>query len=112
MEDGMKLGISATGGSMDAQVEPRFGRCPYFLVVDPETMRFEAFHNPGSEATSGAGSQTVMAFQQRGATVVLTGQVGPKAQQALQAAGLQVVTGVSGKVRDAVQAYKEGKLQA
>lgn len=107
----MKVGVSATGGSMDAQVEPRFGRCPYFLVVDTETMRFEAFHNPASAATSGAGSQTALAFQQRGAAVVLTGQVGPKAQQALQAAGLKVVTGASGKVRDAVQAFKDGTLQ-
>lgn len=106
----MKVGVSATGGSLDAQVEPRFGRCPYFLVVDPETMKFEVFHNPGSEAASGAGTQTVLAFQQRGAAVVLTGQVGPKAEQALQAAGLKVVTGVTGKVRDAVQALKDGKL--
>ncbi len=93
---------------MDAQVEPRFGRCPYFLVVDPETMRFEAFHNEASTASSGAGTQTVLAFQQRDVTVVLTGQVGPKAQQALEAAGIEVVTGVSGRVRDAVEAYASG----
>ncbi len=104
----MKVGVSATGGSMDAQVEPRFGRCPYLLVVDLETMGFEAVHNSASGNASGAGTQTALAFQQRGAEVVLTGHVGPKAQQALEAAGLKVVTDVTGKVRDAVEAYKSG----
>ena len=96
---------------MDAQVESRFGRCPYFVVVDSETMRFEAFHNPASAAASGAGSQTALAFQQREVTVVLTGHVGPKAQQALDAAGIKAVTGISGRVRDAVEAYKAGGPQ-
>ena len=104
----MKIGISAKGGSMEAEVEPRFGRCAYFLIVDSETMRFEAFSNPATTLTGGAGPRTVQEFVSRGAKVVLTGHVGPNAQQALEAAHLEVATGVSGTVRKAVETYLAG----
>jgi len=90
---------------MAAQVEPRFGRCPYFLIVDSETMRFEAFSNPATTVPGGTGPQTVQEFERRGAEVILTGQVGPNAQTALEQAGLKVVTGVSGTVAVAVENY-------
>lgn len=105
----MKIGVSATGGAMDAAVEPRLGRCPFFVIVDSETMRFETFTNPATDAAGGAGPQTVQQFASRGAQVVLTGQVGPKAQTAFDAAGIEVVTGVSGKVRQAVEAYLKSR---
>lgn len=105
----MKIGVSATGGSMEAQVEPRFGRCPFFVIVDSETMRFEAFTNPATSLPGGAGPRTVQEFISRGAEVILTGQVGPNAQGALEAADLVVVTGVSGTVQDAVQQYLAGR---
>ena len=101
----MKIGVSATGGSMDAAVEPRFGRCAYFLIVESETMRFEPFSNPATSMPGGAGPRTVQEFVNRGAEVVLTGQVGLNAQEAFEAASLEVVTGVSGTVREAVEAY-------
>ena len=101
----MKIGVSANGGSLDAEVEPRFGQCPYFVVVDSDTMRFDIFHNSGSTAPGGAGVKAAQTFQQRGVNVVLTGQVGPNAQQGLEAAGIKIVTGVSGKVRKAVDDY-------
>lgn len=101
----MKIGISAKEGTMEAEVEPRFGRCPYFLIVDSETMHFEAFPNPSTSLAHGAGPRTVQEFVQRGAEVVLTGQVGPKAQQALDTAPLEVVTGTNGTVREAIAAY-------
>ena len=102
----MKVGVSATGGSMEAQVESRFGRYPYFLIVDTETMRFEAFSNPATSLGGGAGPRTVQEFQQRGAQVILTGHVGPNAQTALEQSGLKVVTNVTGTVREAVEAHK------
>ena len=101
----MKIGISAKGGSMEAEVDPRFGRCPYFLIVDSDTMRFEAFSNPSTGMAHGAGPSTVKEFMNRDTEVVLTGQVGPNAQQALETAHLEVVTGASGTVREAVEIY-------
>lgn len=104
----MKIAVSAAGGSLDAEVEPRFGRCAYFVIVEAETMRMEAPENPGAAASGGAGPQAAQTLKQRGVDVVLTGQVGPNAQEALDAAGIKVVTGVSGKVRAAVEAHQAG----
>lgn len=81
------------------------------MVVDPETMQFEAFENPNVASAGGAGVNTAQMIASKGVGVVLTGNCGPNAYQALLAAGAQVVTGVSGKARDAVEAYKTGKLK-
>ncbi|GAJ05614.1 unnamed protein product, partial [marine sediment metagenome] len=98
--------------NLDAEVDPRFGRCQYFIIADPETMEFEVLENSSAMAGGGAGISTGQMIASKGVTAVLTGNCGPNAYQVLSAAGLQVITGVSGKVRDAVQAYKSGRFQA
>ena len=108
----MRIAISATGSTLDAEVDPRFGRCQYFIIVDPETMEFEAIENTSAMAAGGAGISTGQMIAGKGVEAVLTGNCGPNAYQVLSAARLQVITGVSGKVRDAIQAYKSGKFQA
>ncbi len=108
----MKVAISATGPSLDAEVDPRFGRCQYFIIVDPETMEFEALENSSAMAAGGAGISTAQMIAGKGVQMVLTGNCGPNAYQTLSAAGVQVINGVVGRIKDAVEAYKEGKLQA
>jgi len=108
----MKVAVSATQPSLDADIDPRFGRCQYFIIADPETMQFEAVENSGAMAAGGAGISTAQMIAGRGVTTVLTGNCGPNAYQVLSAAGIKVITGVSGKVHDAIQDYKSGKLQA
>ena len=108
----MKIAISATGPTLDAEVDPRFGRCQYFIIVDPETMQFEAIENSGVMAAGGAGISAGQMIADKGVQAVLTGNCGPNAYQVLSAAGIQVITGVSGKVKDAVQSYKSGQFQA
>jgi predicted Fe-Mo cluster-binding NifX family protein len=107
----MKIAISATGPTLDADVDPRFGRCQYFIIADPETMQFEAMDNSSATAAGGAGISAGQAIVGKGVQAVLTGNCGPNAYQVLSAAGLQVITGVSGKVREAIQDYKSGKFQ-
>ena len=107
----MKIGISATGPSLDAEVDPRFGRCQYFIIVDSENMEFETVENSGALAGGGAGIATAQMIAVKGVAAVLTGNCGPNAFQVLSAAGIKVVTGVSGKVRDTIQSYKAGSLQ-
>ena len=107
----MRIAISATGPSLDDEVDPRFGRCQYFLVVDPETMGFEAVDNSSMMAGSGAGISAAQMIANKGAQVLLTGNCGPNAYQTLSAAGVQVITGVVGVIRDAVQGYKSGQFQ-
>ncbi len=108
----MKIAMSATAASLDAEIDPRFGRCQYFLIVDPETMQFEALENSSAMAGGGAGISTAQNIAGKGVEAVLTGNCGPNAYQVLSAAGIKVVTGVSGKIQDAIEKYKLGKLIA
>jgi predicted Fe-Mo cluster-binding NifX family protein len=108
----MKIAISATGPSLDAEVDPRFGRCQYLIIVDPDTMEFEAVENSSAMAAGGAGISTGQMVAGKGVEAVLTGNCGPNAYQVLLAAGIHVITGVSGKVWEAIQSYKSGRFQA
>jgi len=101
----MKIAVTATGGSMEAQVDPRFGRCAYFVIVDSDTLKFTAFSNPATAFAGGAGPAATREITKHDAKVLLTGSVGTNAQSALEAAGIKVVTGVSGTVKEAVQNY-------
>lgn len=107
----MKLCISASAESLDAPLDPRFGRCPYFIIVDSETMQFEAVPNLALGAVGGAGIQAAQLIASKGAKVVITGNVGPNAFQALSAAGIKVITGAYGTVREVVEKYKRGELK-
>ncbi|HEX74154.1 MAG TPA: dinitrogenase iron-molybdenum cofactor biosynthesis protein [Dehalococcoidia bacterium] len=108
----MKIAISANSPSLDAEVDPRFGRCQYYLILDPDTMQFESIQNSSIVIGGGAGIATGQMIVKSGVQVVLTGHCGPNAYQVLSAAGIQVITGVSGKIRDVVQDYKSDKFQA
>jgi len=107
----MKICVSAVANSLDAQVDPRFGRCPYIVIVDSETMQFEAIPNMASGAMGGAGIQAAQTIAGRGVQVLITGNVGPNAFQALSAAGIKIVTGAFGTVREVVEKYKRGELR-
>jgi predicted Fe-Mo cluster-binding NifX family protein len=106
----MKICVSAESNSLDAPLDPRFGRCPYFVIVDSESMQFEAVQNMASGATGGAGIQAAQTIASKDAKVLITGNVGPNAFQALSAAGIKIVTGASGTVREVVEKYKRGEL--
>ena len=103
----MLVAITSTGGSMDALVSEQFGRCPYFLIVDIETMKFEAVSNLGEQMQSGAGPKAAELIISKGAEVLLTGRVGDKAEEVLKRGGIKIMDGLkaSVKVRDAVNIY-------
>ena len=107
----MKICVTAISGSLDAQIDPRFGRCPYFVIVDAETMKFEAVPNISAGAMSGAGIQAAQTVASKGVEVLITGNVGPNAFQALSAAGIKVVTGAFGTVIEVIEKYKRGELK-
>ena len=106
----MKIAISSSGQTLDDSVDARFGRCAYFLVIDPDTLEFEPIQNPNLALGHGAGIQSAQLLANKGVTVVLTGNCGPNAFQIFAAAGIQVITGVAGQVREAVRMYKSGAM--
>jgi len=106
----MKIAVTSTGTTLDDMMEARFGRCPYFLIIDLETMEFEALENPNIALGGGAGIQSAQLMADKGVSTVLTGNCGPNAFQTFGAANIQVITGVSGRVRQAVEQYKSGAL--
>jgi len=106
----MKVVVSAMGSELEAAVSPVFGRCPYYVFVDTDNMQFEAVSNPAISAPGGAGIQAAQFVVERGVQAVLTGNVGPNAFNVLQAAGVPAYTVTGGAVREAVEAYKAGKL--
>lgn len=106
----MKVAVSADGKDMNATVDPRFGRAAYFLLVDTDTLEFEPVENAQNlQAVQGAGIQAATLVVRNQAEAVLTGHCGPKAFQTLKAAGIPVVLGVGGAVKDAVLNYRRGK---
>jgi predicted Fe-Mo cluster-binding NifX family protein len=91
-------------------IDPRFGRAPYFIIVDSDTMAFKAISNSASEAMHGAGIQAAQTILKNMVNVVITGNVGPNAFQALSSAGIEIVTGATGTIQDVVEKYKRGEL--
>jgi predicted Fe-Mo cluster-binding NifX family protein len=107
----MKIAFTASGPNLSDPIDPRFGRSPYYIFIDPDTMEFEALENPNLASPSGAGIQAAQFIADQGATALLTGSCGPNAFQTLQAAGVDVIVGVSGTIKDAVEQYKSGRFQ-
>lgn len=103
----MKIAITATGASLDAPVATKFGRAPYFIVVDTDTGAHTVHDNSSNIASEqGAGIRAVELMCSLGVDAVITGQCGPKALQALRTAGIRVIIGASGTARNALDKFK------
>ncbi len=109
-EEKMKIAVTSSGPRLDDIVDARFGRSAYFLIVDPETLEFEALENPNASVGGGAGPQSAQLMADKGVSIVLTGNCGPNAFRTFGAAGIQVITGASGQVRQAVEQYKRDQV--
>jgi len=108
----MKIVVTSHGTNLDSPVDARFGRAKHFLLVDTDTMQTTAHDNAQNlNAPQGAGIQAAQAVFRLGAGAVITGNVGPKAFTALQAAGIAVYLGASGTVKEAVEQFQAGRLQ-
>ena len=107
----MKIAVTSKGADLDSEVDPRFGRAAYILIVDSENFEFEVVDNKeNANALKGAGIQAASMLSDRGAEILLTGFCGPNAFRALNAARIGVANDAGGSVRDAVKVYLDGKL--
>jgi predicted Fe-Mo cluster-binding NifX family protein len=110
--DVMIVAVTAKGKNLSSEVDPRFGRAPYILIVDTKTMECEALDNSSNvNAFKGAGIQAATMVAEKGAEVLLTGYCGPNAFRTVQAAGIKVVNDVTGTVQQAIDTFRSGKVQ-
>jgi predicted Fe-Mo cluster-binding NifX family protein len=107
----VKICVTAAGNTLDASVDPRFGRAAYLSIIDSESMAFEVVPNAAAGAMGGAGIQAAQILAKKGVKVLITGNVGPNAFQALKSAEIEMVVGASGTVREVIEKYKMGELK-
>jgi len=108
----MKIAVSSCGIFLDSPIDPRFGRCDYFVIVDTIDMSFEVFDNNGEDLTQGAGVQSAQFVVSKRAQAVITGHIGPNAIRALSAVGVEVVLCQTESIKDAIEKYQKGLLES
>ena len=108
----MKIAVSAQGPGLDSQVDPRFGRAAYLIIIDAVSSEIEVIDNAENlNAFKGAGIQAATMICDKKADVLLTGYCGPNAFKALDAARVKVAGDMSGSVREAVAAFADGNVK-
>jgi predicted Fe-Mo cluster-binding NifX family protein len=107
----MKIAVTAKSNNLDSEIDPRFGRCSFFLIIETDTMNFESISNESSMISGGAGIQAAQTIAKTGVKLVVTGNIGPNAFQTLSAAGIKVFTGVNGTIKLVIEKYKKGELK-
>ena len=110
--EAMKIAVTSTGKDLSSDIDPRFGRAAYFILVDTDTMQWDVLENKQHlNLPQGAGIQAGRTIVESKANVLITGNCGPKAFKVLQSAGIRIATGAKGRVIDAVLQYKNGQLE-
>jgi len=106
----MKIAVSSSGKDLNSQIDPRFGRCAFFVIVETDDMNFEVFDNESLALGGGAGIQAAQFVASKGAGAVLTGNCGPNAVQTLGASHVEVFVGQSGTVTEVIEKFKRGEM--
>ena len=106
----MKIAIASSGKSLSDQVDFRFGRCPYFLIVDTETEKFEVLDNNATQVFRGAGIAASQIIANKGVKAVIASNFGPNAFNVLSQANINAFRAVKISCQEALKKYKEGKL--
>jgi predicted Fe-Mo cluster-binding NifX family protein len=107
----MKIAITSTGPTLEAEVDQRFGRAKLFFIFDTETENVKVVDNQQSlNAAQGAGIQAAETVVNEGAEVLITGHCGPNAFRTLQAADVKIIVGAQGTVGQMVEKFKKGEL--
>lgn len=106
----MQVAVCAQEGSLNAAVDPRFGRCQCLVLVNQENGQCEYIPNPGVGSSGGAGIQTAQSLVDRRVETVLVGHIGPKAMAVFQRAGIKVFGDITGTVQESIELYRQGKL--
>ena len=107
----MKLCFTAQGATLDSPSEDRFGRAPYFIVVESEDGSFEAIKNPYADGGGGVGPKAAQVLIENNVKALVSGQVGGNAREVLAAAGIAMYTyRAGGSVKDAFDQFTKNTL--
>jgi len=106
----MKIAISAYGKDLGSEINPRFGRCDYLLIVDTEDNRVDSYVNDNKNLGGGAGIQTAGFVVSKGVQAVITGSCGPNAMDVFKSANVDVFTDQAGTVSQVVDKLSRGEL--
>jgi len=108
----MKICITSTGSTLNSSVDPRFGRCGYFLIMNEKGKLLKALPNEGVQAMRGAGITAAQIVANEGIKVVITGNIGPNAYMVLEQSGIKIFPGAFNMtVEEAFEMYKQGKFK-
>ena len=105
----MKIAISSEGRTLDGAINPRFGRCSYFIILDNETDSYKALENPGQYEGHGAGITAAQFLINEGISAVISGTYGPNAFRTLAAASIKMFSS-SGAIRQSIDLFNQQKL--
>lgn len=109
----MKIAISSTGKNIKSDVSNIFGRCPYFIIAnvkDKKIEKTEAIENISVDQSGGAGISAVQSLAEKNINIIITGNVGPRALDALKQFNIEVYFG-EGSVQNVLQEFIDGKLK-
>ena len=107
----MKIAISSSGKTLDSRLDPRFGRCVCFVIVNLADMSYETFDNQSAAQSGGVGIQAAQFLADENVKAVITGHVGPNAVQTLSTAGIDIFAEQQGTIKEVVERYKSGRLK-
>lgn len=107
----MKICITASSNSVESALDPRFGRTPYFIIMDTDKKDLEILENSAAISGSGAGIASGQLIIDKGVEVVITGSLGPNAMHVLQAAGIKAYQGTNKSVQENIHDFTEGLLK-
>ena len=108
----MIICIASSETTTDGIISPIFGRCPYYIFYDTEKDSYEALSNPSVTMGGGAGIQAAQFVVNKGVKTVISGNIGPNSAGVLQSAGIEMITGITGLVKDAVAKFKSNELHS
>ncbi|MGC8943039.1 MAG: NifB/NifX family molybdenum-iron cluster-binding protein [Caldisericia bacterium] len=106
----MKICLTSTGNNLESFLDPRFGRCNYFVIVDTDTMNFKAIKNDASEARSGAGVKAAQFVINEGVDVLITGDIGPNAKMSFESSNIKIITGIEGSIKEIIENFKKENI--
>jgi len=107
----MKIAVSAKGNTMESDMDQRFGRAASFIIVDAQTMEYEAIDNTSAASSGGAGISAAQLVAEKDAEAVITGNVGPNAMNVLKAANIAIYKGAAVSVKENVEQFNKGTLE-